>query len=459
MFKSILKYLPSVIIPTIFTIINTFIYGNYMEVEEYGQFNLLIITISLVYTIIFSFQNFSILRLFNSFKLKEQNRLLLSSSVNLSILGGLTLYFLILPFKSLENKEVIILSIVSLSLFNIYLNYFRAGEKIKFYNFLSISFPVGTCFLLILFHKYFILNSSTALLAMYIPLMCMSLGLTLLLYYKKILSAKIDKTIITTTFKYGFPLAMSGILFLIMSSSDRYIIKIFMTNKEVGLYSFSYKISELSLTNVTMAIMLALYPFLIKIYDSSDIKIVEQTMSKYLSFHIIVMLPLVTIIFIYTQDLLYYIFPSYYEGANLVKLVTLGTLIFTFSAYTDKAFQLSQRTTILFRILLVSAVSNLLFNFLLIPFFDLTGAVIATILAYLIYIIMSLKYSKSIFKFSINLMLLWPIFLTNFLIIIFMKFLYRTIHSSSIVYIIIQITIYILLYSSSLLIIKYFRKE
>lgn len=51
--KSIFKYMPSVIIPTICTLFITILYGNFLTPDQYGEFNIFITTISILDVIFF----------------------------------------------------------------------------------------------------------------------------------------------------------------------------------------------------------------------------------------------------------------------------------------------------------------------------------------------------------------------------------------------------------------------
>jgi len=97
----------------------------------------------------------------------------------------------------------------------------------------------------------------------------------------------VDNKIITRMIKYGIPLSLNFIFHWILSVSDRYLIGIFTTNKEVGLYSISYNISNSTINLLLGLLMMAAYPIIIKAWNEYDKEYVEEIMNRILKYYLL----------------------------------------------------------------------------------------------------------------------------------------------------------------------------
>ncbi|WP_291735087.1 hypothetical protein, partial [Clostridium sp.] len=144
--KSIFKYMPSVIIPTICTLFITILYGNFLTPDQYGEFNIFITTISILDVILFSFISLSVIRFYIVYKQDKEVELLSTYFISLIlILVGL---FIISYLIFKENILYVLLGVSGYGLFTFYSNLLRVAEKALVFNIIRIAVPVSTIILL-----------------------------------------------------------------------------------------------------------------------------------------------------------------------------------------------------------------------------------------------------------------------------------------------------------------------
>ncbi|UPK49060.1 polysaccharide biosynthesis C-terminal domain-containing protein [Bacillus sp. H8-1] len=448
MIKMILSYLPSVVVPTLVSLFTTILYGNYMNPEDYGEYNIFITTISIIYTLLFSFVATSSLRYYNSYSTKNERYKIVSTyTITALILLGVLLVVM-LPFKRIESL-IVVGCIGSIAFYNIYSNLLRASDNKIGFNIVRISVPIGTLFIVLYLAWKSSLNSNTAIFSLYIP-MGITTVIISLTYFKKGLiriGGSFSRPLLKESLIYGIPLAFSGLLNIGLSSSDRYLINYFLGSKDVGIYSFAYRIAELSMVNVTMVIMLALYPQLVKEYDKNGKIKAQELLNKYLVLHFIAIIPVVALIILYVDELMKVIFPAYKEGIPIIKLTVIGTFFFTISNYTDKVFQLTRNTREILIILLISGIVNFLLNIAFIPFIGVQGAVLATVFSYILYIVLSIIKSNKYMKIQFPFKKLLFVLCLNGLVYLLVVLTIDQIFTNDLIRAIVGITTYVTLYS------------
>lgn len=459
MIRIILSYLPSVVVPTVVSLFTTILYGNYMKPEDYGEYNIFITTISIIYTLLFSFIATSSLRYYNGFSTKNEQYKIISTYIitGLILLG--VLFVLMFPFKHMESL-LVVSCIGSIAFYNIYSNLLRAGDNKIGFNIARISVPIGTLFIVLYLAWKSSLNNNTAIFSLYIPMGITSLIISIIYFKKGLIRMKggFSRPLLKESLTYGIPLAFSGLLNIGLSSSDRYLINYFLGSKDVGIYSFAYRIAELSMVNVTMIIILALYPQLVKEYDENGKIKAQELLNKYLGLHFIAIIPVVALIILYIDELMNIIFPVYKEGVPIIKLTIIGTFFFTISNYTDKVFQLTKNTREILKILLISGIVNFLLNIVSIPFIGVQGAVLATVFSYVLYIVLSIIRSKKYMKIQFPFKKLLFVLFLNALLYLFVLLTINQIFMNDLTKAIVGMITYVTVYSIILYFIYKYRK-
>ena len=391
--KSIFKYMPSVIIPTICTLFITILYGNFLTPDQYGEFNIFITTISILDVILFSFISLSVIRFYIVYKQDKEVELLSTYFISLIlILVGL---FIISYLIFKENILYVLLGVSGYGLFTFYSNLLRVAEKALVFNIIRIAVPVSTIILLglniIIFNK---LVLKSVILSVFAPYFITALILTIFYIF--------NKDIFKETISYGVPLIAVGLLNLLLAASDRYMINYYLGSEQVGIYSFGYRIAELSMVNITNMVIMGMYPSLIYVFENQGKDSAEKILDKMLDIHYITTIPVILNLILFTKDIVRYVFKNYIGAESIVIYIAFGTFFYAMSFYLNKAFELTKNTKKMLFSLILATIFNIILNFILIPIIGIKGAIISTIISYILYIITAQKLSKKVFKVKIN---------------------------------------------------------
>ncbi|MDY7224219.1 lipopolysaccharide biosynthesis protein [Halalkalibacterium halodurans] len=398
MIKLILKYLPSIVIPTIASIILTMIYGTNLSPDDYGFFSLFTTSISIVTVILFNFMITTVLRFYRVKKEENQHVTFFSTFLLTSFLITVIVFLVTSVFIGMKIGLLFSISLLVSVFLSFYLNQMRSTDKHLTFNLFKAIIPsLNVLFVLYLTYSNN-LNMWTVIFAMYIPMSIVVVIYTVKTIKKSEIKFKYNIRELSNAASYGFPLALAAMLNTVISGIDRYIINFHLNNHSVGIYSFAYRIAELSMINLTLVIILALYPQLIKIHDTQGRARAEHTLNEYLKLHIIITIPFVILVWFYGEEIISLIFHDYVDSAKILKYMILGAFLLSLSYYTNKSFELTKTNMIMVRLLALAALVNIILTWFLVPYYHLMGAIIATFVSYFVYVVFSIISARNILK-------------------------------------------------------------
>lgn len=444
--KSILKYMPSVIISTICTIVITILYGNYLTPDQYGKLNIFTTTISILDVIFLSFISLSIIRFYIIYKNDYEVNLL--STYFISLMVSLAIIFLMGYLIVGKGIFYIIIACSGYGLFIFYSNLLRVCERTITFNIIRVLVPISTIVLLLLniiiFNK---LSLKSVIISSFGPYFVVSLLLTVIYIIKGKIRFEFDFSILKRTMKYGIPLIGVGLLNLLLAGADRYMIDYYLGSYQVGIYSFGYRIAELSMINMTHIIIMGIYPNLIFTFEKKGKKDAEILLTKVLNIHCITVIPIIFNLLLFTKDIIGTLFKNYIGAEYIVILIAFGTIFYSMSFYVNKAFELTKNTKKMLISLFIATIINIILNIVLIPNIKIIGAVVSTLISYIVYIILSIRLSKNLFEVKSNNKNILIIILLNFITFIIVYILSKVLPSKLLINVIIGGISYLLIYS------------
>lgn len=444
--KSILKYMPSVIISTICTIVITILYGNYLTPDQYGKLNIFTTTISILDVIFLSFISLSIIRFYIIYKNDYEVNLL--STYFISLMVSLAIIFLMGYLIVGKGIFYIIIACSGYGLFIFYSNLLRVCERTITFNIIRVLVPISTIVLLLLniiiFNK---LSLKSVIISSFGPYFVVSLLLTVIYIIKGKIRFEFDFSILKRTMKYGIPLIGVGLLNLLLAGADRYMIDYYLGSYQVGIYSFGYRIAELSMINMTHIIIMGIYPNLIFTFEKKGKKDAEILLTKVLNIHCIIVIPIIFNLLLFIKDIIGTLFKSYIGAEYIVILIAFGTIFYSISFYVNKAFELTKNTKKMLISLFIATIINIILNIILIPNIKIIGAVVSTLISYIVYIILSIRLSKNLFEVKSNNKNILIIILLNFITFIIVYILSKVLPSKLLINVIIGGISYLLIYS------------
>lgn len=300
--------------------------------------------------------------------------LLLASGSFLSLFFNVPAFWLIiLPFFSLLE-----------GIKSIHLLIYRINRKAFYYALYSF----GSVLLTIVLSVFLIIRFKYAytgrLYGQYISTGVFFIFTCVYLTRQKYLSLQISSVMMKDAFKFGAPLVLHALGFVVINLADRFFISHYSGSSALGIYSLAYTIGSI-ISILALAFNNAWTPLLFGLLKedtvSSRLKIVRVT------YVFLIFLFLSTLILIFLTGFLFNLFIDrrFYGGAQIVPYIAMSSFFFgCYLAFTNLLFYL-KKSTIFTITAVINIIFNLLLNYLLIPQLGIQGAAYATFISFFIF--------------------------------------------------------------------------
>ena len=419
--RQILTYLPSSVIPAVLTFGTSMIFTRIFSTEEYGIYSLFLVVAVSLRGLTTMWLQHGIGRYLPPEETKAgqiQIKSVIIISISILFVSDLTLGMIVILFVKpyfADNFQVFflpfILFIITTSIFEIFSTIFPAEMKAKefvFYKLFDSTFTfffrlivVLTFFsrdIKIMFWSVVISNG------ILIPLMWYRAGLQSILSLPAIIKIKENWKYIGTFMSYGFPMTLWYFSSVLLDVSDRFVLKYYLGNDVVGFYDANYRLIAGTVGLVLMPITLTLHPLLMKKSGTGNKKETGEVIEFIIENLFLVGLLFVCLVFIFHRDIALIALGSEFRlGSSIMPIVLAGCIFFNIGTFAHKPFEVEKKINIMLIVAIVSAILNLVLNFILIPFIGYIGAAYATLIAYIFYTILVGILGRQLIPWSIDL--------------------------------------------------------
>lgn len=397
-FTDMIKYAPSKLCGMLGNVITVPIYTSLFTTEQYGLYTISIAMLSFLCIIFSDWVGLSGLRFFRHHQISEDLPKYLTTLVTILTINLLLMFaisfifkdnlyeFFHVPFKYFLAVLVLIIPVSVRALLSQLL---RAQLKSISYTLTTIVNQFATIFLAVFFAKFFNLGAASILLGMGVSISLIDI---LLLYQSEILKVfkfqKIEWKFILPIIKYGIPIAATSLSAWIITQSNKFIMNSINGFSKAALVGVGYGLTLPILMTLFAMITVAAIPRIINLYEA---KIdVRPIISRFLSYYVLVSLPVITVMSIYNVDYTHlFTNAKFYEANKLVPYFSFGVFFLAMADYTTLQYHLANKTHIEFIIKLISGVVGVALNIILIPKMGLDGVGIATFAANFLYFLLS----------------------------------------------------------------------
>ena len=202
---------------------------------------------------------------------------------------------------------------------------------------------------------------------------------------------------------FALPTIPSNVSSWVVDSSDKYVIGILIGSVAVGCYSPGYALGSILLMFLSpFAVLLpAVLP---EHYEKGDIREVDKYLSYSMKYYLLLTVPAAVGMSVLSKPLLYIITtPEIALGGYMVTpFVCLGAIFMGMYGITNNILILEKNTMILGKLWIVVAISNIVLNLLLVPYLNILGAAIATLLCYILAFAVTAIASKKTMRLPFN---------------------------------------------------------
>lgn len=199
---------------------------------------------------------------------------------------------------------------------------------------------------------------------------------------------------------YGTPLAASFLLDEVANVSDRYMLAWLIGEAEAGKYAVGYDLAGNSILMIMNAVNLAAYPMIVKLLDTEGKEAALAYFKTYAVLLMAVSIPAVVGLSLVGPNIVDLVIGEKYQESVTLVLPWVACAIFFMGAgafYMHLPFQLGNHNIGIFKIAGVVAVLNLILNYLLIPKLGMQGAAIATLLSFMVSVLLGFIFGRRVF--------------------------------------------------------------
>lgn len=234
--------------------------------------------------------------------------------------------------------------------------------------------------------------------------------------YKASHEGKINIPLIRDMVSYGFPIMIGNVAAIIISLSDRFFLKRYTNDYELGLYSYGYKYADLVNSLLIGTFFLSWNPIRWDIYEMSNGKEIFQKFNRLL----FIALPIAGLIILSLSQLLAAVLTldeGYLRGMSIIYMIGFGYILYGLYYFNAMGMLFTNKTGKITLVIALSGLINIVFNFALIPRIGMIGAAISTILSYLSMFLLGRYYCQRYYPIERTLFFEVSQIITNLIIV------------------------------------------
>ena len=210
--------------------------------------------------------------------------------------------------------------------------------------------------------------------------------------------------------KYSAPLLLNAVSWWITTFSDRFVLSLYSTESDIGIYSVSAKMPAV----ITAALSVFTQAWIIsavKEYESNkDTSFYENVYKFYESF---LACSVVVCTLLIKPFMSIYVGKDFISSWMYVPVLLFGVMYLGISNFYGGIYSASKRNVSESISTMICAISNIVLNFILIPRFNIWGACVATAVSYVILVIYRAVQTRQMVSIRVN----WIILFINSLLV------------------------------------------
>ncbi|HBY58150.1 MAG TPA: hypothetical protein DEG96_09920 [Candidatus Atribacteria bacterium] len=391
--KDFAKYIPAQFVPALVGLITIPIVTRLFSPADYGNYVLVTATVSILTTIAVGWLDNSIIRFYPAYELRGELSYFYNSVLGMTLVSVAAIFVIFLGILSLGQVHISAslcslmrlggLVFIVTSFFQVLQTFLRAKRQVQWYTSFALWHSVAKVGLGITLIFMWNMGIEGLLWGSVISIV---IAMPLLYWFSvgKGTSVKVGISLpmVSEMAKYGFPLVVSFLASWIMSFSDRYILGLFRSSQEVGIYSASYGIAEQTIFMLSSLFIMASGPLSMNVWEKQGVEKSKEFLIKLTRYWIIIGLPATVGLSILARSIINIMAaPEYYRGFQIIPLVSFGAFLSALGGRYATPFMWYNKTKLLAACTGVSCLLNVGLNFLLIPMYGYMAAAVTTFIS------------------------------------------------------------------------------
>lgn len=415
-FKDLVKYLPSYIVPGIAGIVAIPIVTQLFPPEDYGNYVLVLAGLSILSAFGATWLRDSVIRFFPTYDLHNRVQEFDSTIIKLTLIAvgatsvvTLTILHVVLGRTSrslLYLMRIGLLVFVTTSFFTVFLSSLRARRQVGRYSSFMIwrsAAGLGCGIAIVMAFRVGVeglLWGSFLSTAIVLPLLW-RITIGKFSFHK----GSIRSPMASKMMKYGLPVIVVTLTSWIIVFSDRYVLEVFWGSGDVGIYSAGYAISQRSIFTVMLLLGLASRPIAVSIWEKQGVEASQTFLAEITRYSLLIGLPASVGLSVLSKPVMRILTtPAYFPGHEVIPLIAFSGFLLGLTRGFVTVLDYYRRTDLIMLGQLICAALNLGLNFLLVPRYGYRAAAATTLAAYgmslLIHIALSRRFLVWQFPFK-----------------------------------------------------------
>lgn len=471
LFKDLVKYLPSYIVPAIVGIIAIPIVSRLFSPADYGNYVLVLAAVSILSTTATAWLSASIIRFYPVYKLNSRIEEFRGTIVKLTITSVITVSLIFSSILFLINSHISanlyflmrigLLVFISTSVFSVFLSNLRAKHQVTWYSSFTIWRSVaGLAFgvmLVMVLHCGVegLLWGSFLSMVIVLPLLWkFAIGKL------SLKEGDVHSSMSSQIAKYGLPIIVVNLGSWITMLSDRYVLGFFRGTEEVGIYSVGCAIPQRSILIIGSLLLLASHPIAFNIWEKQGVEASQNFLTKLTRYYLLIGLPATVGLSVLSKPVMHVLAASaYFPGYEVIPLIALSAFFLGIANRFGTVLDYHKRTDLNMFCNLSCAGLNLGLNFLLIPKYGFIAAALTTFVTYATNVAIKVIISRRFLVWQFPFKSLGKIAIASAVMGIVVYYLGSSFTTSNLINLIVGICAGIVAYSAMLLLLRELRPE
>jgi O-antigen/teichoic acid export membrane protein len=206
---------------------------------------------------------------------------------------------------------------------------------------------------------------------------------------------RIDTSVVREGIRYGFPLSLAASGGFFVAYGDRYVIQTLLNSAQVATYSVPYDLLQQLEAALTAPIRLAIIPIVFSMISHEGVEKASMYLSDVLRGMILLIVPMIFGISFLGHDVIVLLASEKYaDSSALLPILSTGILLGGISFILSVGLSYQKRTALIAYMTVGSGILNVGLNALMIPIFGLMGSAWATLITYVLYVVVSYRLSR-----------------------------------------------------------------
>ncbi len=200
------------------------------------------------------------------------------------------------------------------------------------------------------------------------------------IFNAKIKSVPLEKEL----FLFSWPLMFAGILYMILSWTDTFMIEYFRDSFEVGIYNAAQP--TVALMSITPMVFTNIFlPVISELYAKNKRQEMDSTYKTVTKWVFFINCPIFFLVILFPSQILNLLFGSIYiVGASALTILSFGYLAISLSNVSAGVLSTLGKTKIILFTTATAAIVNFLLNYMLIPIYGIDGAALSSAISLII---------------------------------------------------------------------------